>query len=451
MTNRKSVKGALAASIMAIMLCVVMLVGTTFAWFTDTAASGVNKIQAGNLGIELVDETGKAVETLSFVNKDDSTDILWEPGVTFHTNAFQVKNTGNLALKYKIEIDRDNVEGDKELLDVIDFSVVNAANVSRDSEAVNIDEFEGHLAANATADGMLCLQAHMDEAAGNTYQKMELSGIKITVYATQDTVEEDSYDHLYDENATYPVKDATGIASAVAGLATAGNKNVVVSVAGNVSGTSGIVTAKGNTFTLDMNGNAVGVNYGKGSANTTTNGMQLLQGSTVTLKNGTYKAEHGEDKDHNIAILIQNYSDLTVDSCTLDMREANDTAGNSKGTSYVLSSNCGNVTIKGNSNLYARSGEYALDVMHWENTSYKEEGTHVVFDETMTGTVDGKIDVYCYRDGRVVKPVDDGGATLVIMGGTFKNSGLTLEQFKAFVPAGYAVTVNGDGSFTVGK
>lgn len=371
--------------------------------------------------------------------------------MTFHTNAFRVKNTGNLALKYKIEIDRDNVTGDKELLDVIDFSVVNAAGVSRDSEAIDIDKFEGHLAANATAEEMLCLQAHMDEAAGNDYQKMELSGIKITVYATQDTVEEDSYDHLYDENATYPVKDATGIASAVAGLATAGNQNVVVSVAGDVSGTSGIVTAKGNTFTLDMNGNAVGVNYGKGSKNTTTNGMQLLQGSTVTLKNGTYKAEHGEDKDHNIAILIQNYSDLTIDSCTLDMRDANDTAGNSKGTSYVLSSNCGNVTIKGNSNLYARSGEYALDVMHWENTSYKEEGTHVVFDETMTGTVDGKIDVYCYRDGRVVKPVDDGGATLVIMGGTFKNSGLTLEQFKAFVPAGYAVTVNGDGSFTVGK
>ena len=77
MTNRKSVKGALAASVMAIMLCVVMLVGTTFAWFTDTAASGVNKIQAGNLGIELVDETGKAVETLSFVNKAGSADILW--------------------------------------------------------------------------------------------------------------------------------------------------------------------------------------------------------------------------------------------------------------------------------------------------------------------------------------------------------------------------------------
>ena len=119
-----------------------------------------------------------------------------------------------------------------------------------------------------------------------------------------------------------------------------------------------------------MNGKTVGVNYGQGSTNTTTNGMQLLQGSTVTLKNGTYKAEHGEDKDHNIAILIQNYSNLTIDNCNLDMREANDTAGNSKGTSYVVSSNCGNVTIKGNTNIFSRSGEYALDVMHWEGTRH---------------------------------------------------------------------------------
>ena len=69
----------------------------------------------------------------------------------------------------------------------------------------------------------------------------------------------------------------------------------------------------------------------------------------------------------------------------------------------------------------------------------------------MTGTVDGKIDVYCYRSGKVVKPVDDGGATLVIKGGTFKNSGLTLAKFKAFVPSGYTVTTNADGSFTVSR
>ena len=90
--------------------------------------------------------------------------------------------------------------------------------------------------------------------------------------------------------------------------------------------------------------------------------------------------------------------------------------------------------------------------MHWEDTGYAHEGTSVTFDETMTGIVNGKIDVYCYRNGvGVVKPVNDGGAVLTIMGGTFANSGLTLEQFKAFVPTGYTVTTNADGSFTVSK
>ena len=89
--------------------------------------------------------------------------------------------------------------------------------------------------------------------------------------------------------------------------------------------------------------------------------------------------------------------------------------------------------------------------MHWETPAYKAEGTSVTFDETMTGIVDGKIDVYCYRNNRVVRPVDDGGATLTIMGGTFKNSGLLLAEFTKFVPTGYTVTTNADGSYTVSK
>ena len=86
--------------------------------------------------------------------------------------------------------------------------------------------------------------------------------------------------------------------------------------------------------------------------------------------------------------------------------------------------------------------------MHWETPAYTE-GTSVTFDETMTGTVEGKIKVYCYRNGNEIA-VDDGGATLTIMGGTFVNSGLTLDQFKAFVPAGYTVTET-NGSYTVSK
>ena len=463
MENTKT-KKALIMSVLSMVLCIAMLIGMTFAWFTDTASTGVNRIQAGNLKVSLEMYEGEKYVNISkgrelIFNSDGSTvaqnknlDTLWEPGKT-QIAYLAIKNEGNLALKYKVALNVTNPTDGKDLYKVMEYAIApNAQGTDTTAPAWTsgksvvegtqvVSDPDIPLAAGATH--YFALLVHMDEQAGNDYQGGKVD-FDLSVLATQLNSENDSYGPDYDKDAQYPVADAASIADAVAGLATAGNKNVLVNVAKDIKETSGIVVAKGNTFTMDMNDNSVGVSYGKGSANTTTNGMQLLQGSTVTLKNGTYKANHGEDKDHNIAILIQNYSNLTIDNCTLDMRETNDTAGNSKGTSYALSTNCGKVVIKGNTSIYSRAGEYALDVMHWEGTGYEKEGTSVVFEESMTGTVDGKIDVYCYRNNNVVKPVDDGGATLVIKGGTFINSGLTLEQFKAFVPTGYKVTeVNG--------
>ena len=501
MNNKRATKRALLTSVMALVMCVVMLVGTTFAWFTDTASTGVNKIQAGNLDItveyakeKMNDDGTLAGELTEWVPIDNATNVfdpnaLWEPGRTEYV-VFKITNNGNLALKYKLSLETlaqkpgTNKAGEQfYLADYLcasakvdvgpgeigsGVSTLGAFMTKLNDLGVagvqNVLDPEYHPLTDATVNGTLLpgktncvpMAIWMPTSVGNEAnaidsEKAATIDFGITVVATQYTHEFDSFNNQYDEDATYPVVDAAALAASVADLATAGNKNVVVSVAQNMDNTTGIKTAKGNTLTMDLNGKSVGVSYGQGSTNTTTNGMQLLQGSTVTLKNGTYKANHGNDADHNIAILIQNYSNLTIENCTLDMREANDPAGNSSGTSYALSTNCGKVVIKGETNIYARNNtEYALDVMHWENTGYEDEGTSVTFDETMTGIVDGKIAVYCYRNGSGIA-VDDGGATLTIMGGIFKNSGLTLEQFKAFVPAGYTVTTNADGSFTVSK
>ena len=87
MTNRKSTKRALLGSIMAMVLCLAMLVGATFAWFTDTASTGVNKIQAGKLDVALEMKEGDSWvsaegKTLDFVKAADAKGeaILWEPG-----------------------------------------------------------------------------------------------------------------------------------------------------------------------------------------------------------------------------------------------------------------------------------------------------------------------------------------------------------------------------------
>ena len=206
MTNRKSTKRALLGSVMAMVLCLAMLVGATFAWFTDTASTGVNKIQAGNLDVQLVDENGNSLEgkTLEFkkaANAAEGEAVLWEPGCTYELPAVYVKNNGNLALKYKVAI--TGINGSAKLNEVIDWTI-NDADLSADHS----------LAAGATSEA-LTIKGHMQESAGNDYMNESIDGIAITVYATQDTVESDSFNNTYDENATYPVVNVTELKEAL--------------------------------------------------------------------------------------------------------------------------------------------------------------------------------------------------------------------------------------------
>ena len=206
MTKNNSTKKALVFALLSTLLCVSMLIGTTFAWFTDTASTAVNKIQAGNLKVELVKEDGsKLTEALKWVSADEGAEILWEPGCTYNLEGFKVKNSGTLALKYKVVI--SGVNGNADLLNVLTFTyTVDGAAFDADSEF--------KLAAGTTSP-VFTISAHMDEAAGNEYKGKELDGIAITVYATQDTVESDSNGNTYDENATYPVKTAEGLKTAL--------------------------------------------------------------------------------------------------------------------------------------------------------------------------------------------------------------------------------------------
>lgn len=106
MTKSKSTKKALLSSVLALVLTCAMLIGTTFAWFTDSAKSGKNKIVAGNLDVELeyatVDENGTLQDwkTVEGVENLFNPDALWEPG---HAEVVYLKarNAGTLALKYK--------------------------------------------------------------------------------------------------------------------------------------------------------------------------------------------------------------------------------------------------------------------------------------------------------------------------------------------------------------
>lgn len=213
----KHTKKALFTSIVALLLCFTMLMGTTFAWFTDTATVNVNQIVSGKLDLELVKDDGSAYkegETINFVSADPAgqpEEILWEPGATYVTNGFKIKNNGNLAFKFKVVITDTNLSGDTKLLDAIKFDLVSKAEGYTDytvydgaegivlpDEGKNLDEKTFYL------------RGTMDTAAGNEYKGLTLSGIIITVYATQYTYEYDSEDNLYDEDAEYDDGTAGG-------------------------------------------------------------------------------------------------------------------------------------------------------------------------------------------------------------------------------------------------
>ena len=216
MNNKKATKRALLTSVMALVMCVVMLVGTTFAWFTDTASTGVNKITSGNLHVEIQNGADQKIEKLEWVKENgeviaNQEGILWEPGCTYLLTPFKIVNTGNLALKYKIAI--TGLDGDADLLKVIKFTYKTEDGNVFDMAA------EGHLTAKGTdgaATKLITVTAEMDKLAGNEYMDKTLEGVKFTVYATQDTVENDSFGKTYDANATYyPVIDLAGLKDAV--------------------------------------------------------------------------------------------------------------------------------------------------------------------------------------------------------------------------------------------
>ena len=215
MNNRRQTKRALLTSIMALVMCVVMLVGTTFAWFTDTASTNVNKIQAGNLDVmlEMKDSDGNWVpaegKTLNFVKAKEGAgqDILWEPGCTYELPALRISNNGNLKLKYKIEITgieqgRAAVAGAPDLNDVIEWTIDN----NGAPIAVNGNEYELDAKVGTTVDSdTLTIKGYMKKEAGNDYQGLTIDGVAITVYATQMTGEWDSNQNDYDADAKYPV------------------------------------------------------------------------------------------------------------------------------------------------------------------------------------------------------------------------------------------------------
>lgn len=187
MTNSTNTKRALLTSIVAMLLCFSMLLGTTFAWFTDEAVSTNNKIVAGTLDIALFQiKAGEEIEITDTSAPVFGADIVWAPG---HEAAvdLKLKNIGNIALEWKLKIVPIEEVGD--LAEVINVYLL------KDNRKIFIstlaDIWESNLTItsgemnNQGETESFSIVLEMQEIAGNEYQGKSAGAFDIKVIAEQ--------------------------------------------------------------------------------------------------------------------------------------------------------------------------------------------------------------------------------------------------------------------------
>ncbi len=238
MKNAMKTKHALAMSILSLVLCCAMLIGTTFAWFTDSATTGVNVIKSGNLKIKAFSqktvvsgETGGSGDisytipglsrnngVVTFSGSKDDINVnnsiiqenLWEPGAV-GARLLTVENVGNLAAKIKLDfLVNDNGLQDALWFDFIQVKDGNVVGNFTKREMSTLKQFASSIefplmpAGDAGDEISFILLYGMKEEAGNEYMEKSFEAT-VKILATQYTYEEDSFDKYYDINATYPV------------------------------------------------------------------------------------------------------------------------------------------------------------------------------------------------------------------------------------------------------
>ena len=419
MNTKKATKRALLTSVTALVMCVVMLVGTTFAWFTDTASTAVNKIQAGNLDVDIVDKEGTTSldgKTLSFRDANGKTDILWEPGATFFTQGFRIANKGNLALKYKVVV--SGTTGDTGLLKVMKFDVVSA--MTKTGSEVNFDTTPGQLLPSAagtpSVSDVYYLRGHMDENAGNEYKNMTLTGISVTVYATQLNSEFDSFGNDYDKDAEYSADVWDGTSATADELAAATSGTTVTIDSGELLAALVQSVNDGNDYAgytikltknLDLNGNEwtpIGQKNGNKFKGTfdgqgyTVTGLKISEakadafdgyvaffGGTdgATIKNLTVA---GSVTGKEAAGIVGKGVNTTLENCH---NKATITATESKAAGIVASLDKGTLKNCTNSGAITTKGAWpAAGIVAWCNPNAAIENCQNFGDVTVTGIGD---------------------------------------------------------------
>jgi len=330
MTKTKSTKHALVSSVVALFLCFTMLLGTTYAWFTDSVTSSSNIIRSGNLDVEMYWAKGtEALDTATWTDASTGAifnNDLWEPGYV-EVRHIKIENKGSLALKYKVNI---VANGDvSELADVIDVYYIDPAQqiesrsldtmIPMGTLSAMLDNMGG---ASSTAMGnLLAGEEHtvtialkMQETAGNEYQNKSIgTDFSVKLNATQYNYENDSFGEDYDEGlnpeAEY-VSSPQGLKDAmlVRGANIALNEDIVVDSSTPLQWGAYMFVANGREVTIDMNGHDIIVEddalLKTNAVFTTANGgtLNIVGDGTITVKNGRSGIFHAMNANDQINV-----------------------------------------------------------------------------------------------------------------------------------------------------
>lgn len=406
MTNSKSTKRALLTSSISLLLCFAMLLGTTFAWFTDSVTSMNNIIRSGNLDVELwywnngMDESVniESQPDLKLFRNVEGEEILWEPGATGF-GQFEVKNEGTLALKYKLMLKFANATATPEGKSLADVLSVYA--VSRGGETGDDAEMEDAALENLRTNGMdslvpgfeaqplkdFVLEGYLLPGESFTYElgvfweptdndnDYNVAGglsidFGVTLVATQMTYEKDSYDEQYDKDSEYLIERDVTLEE---------NSTESVKIEANES------------VDFDLNSNVLNSN--------------IVNNGAINIENGTIDVD---------AAGLENYGKATLTNVTMN-------AGSTKDYSNI--SNAGSETTYNNVNIDSAGGGIGA-----------VDGANVVFNSGSMAVNSAS------TSGRYLFYAVGNGTVITINGGEFSFS-KTLNQKRAYIYAGEGATV----------
>ena len=190
MFRYKSHKQAFIMTALVILLCLVCLTGATLALFTSDPNDGTIGIitTSGDVEIDIVDTSGvtlqnKALLFMTTSGAADSNDILFEPGATFYTQGFKIKNTGDIPVNFSLSVSKDDKIDMEEFDKAFELWIVKEGDDFRSAE--RITEFKVNGLAVGESSDTYYLFIKMKESVGNEFQGKTYTGIGVTVYAVQ--------------------------------------------------------------------------------------------------------------------------------------------------------------------------------------------------------------------------------------------------------------------------